>query len=225
VSLKVSLPVPEPESHQAPQTESDCPICFDAFPTAEGRGLLQCGHLYCHQCLASHFETKIAENQVATEDLKCPDPSCTSTAASYELEALVSTASYARYCELITLASLRGTPGSAEGTMAWCPKSQCSEAILLGAEDTGDIECPTCKTHFCASCKATPYHTGKTCAEAKATPAAASSGKDAQFDNYMKHVGTRVKPCPQCGTAIEKNGGCMSFSSSSSSSFLLIHLR
>ncbi|MDP2435506.1 MAG: IBR domain-containing protein [archaeon] len=177
---------------------SECPICFEEFATGEGRGLASCKHLYCHGCLAQHFQAKISENAVSPGDLTCPQPGCVAVAFPRELEALVEARWWEMYTERARQAELRG-----RGAMRWCPNVRCGAAV---EGHDGQVGCPSCGTVFCGKCQATPYHAGKGCDAAG--DGKGKGGSNEPLIKYMHKVGTATKPCPQCGDAIEKDGGC-----------------
>jgi hypothetical protein len=168
---------------------------LEQLPRVEARSLLGCGHQYCAACFTGYFDNKIKE--AAVSELKCPNPTCAVIASTFELEAILSDASYDKYLHFLALAGLKS-----DQTTCWCPNAQCREPVLADPQ-RDRVECPACSTTFCKSCQVTPWHASETCRQARARQAV-----DDSLFVWMGEKGARVKPCPGCHEGIEKNEGC-----------------
>ena len=196
-------PQQEPELAAAPQEVRpvpedmgplDCPICFtDEVPVEEQRMLAGCTHRYCVDCFRHHFTALIDEGKVSREDLRCPQPGCEECAEVYELHALLTQVTFEKFLQFMVLNQLKN-----DSNARWCINKECGQPIIWDP-NTPHVECPACHTHFCFLCKS-PWHEGPC--------AVVLTKEDEQFVRYVKAQGKATKPCPQCGTAIEKNEGC-----------------
>jgi len=81
--------------------------------------------------------------------------------------------------------------------LVFCPRADCEGSYGFTAKKTLNATCVHCDTIFCTSCNVTGRHRldGITCSAALQQRAQAFAGLD-------------VHICRECGTAIQKNGGC-----------------
>src|SRR3989338_1908371 len=187
-------PLPSVKPIPAEMGPIDCPICFtDEVPVEEQRSLSGCEHRYCVDCLQHHFRALIDEGKVSNEDLQCPHPDCTARPELYELQDLLISETFEKYLQFMVLNDLKN-----DSNVRWCINKQCAQPIVWDP-DTPHVDCPACHTHFCFLCKQ-EWHEGKPCA-------VILTKEDQQFVKYVQAQGRATKPCPQCGTAIEKNEG------------------
>ncbi|OJT11567.1 hypothetical protein TRAPUB_11908 [Trametes pubescens] len=183
--------------------DTPCPVCF--CDVSEPLTLL-CGHTYCRSCL-QHYLGSLAN---ATGGAGPTSATCLA-----EVERDDGTTSPCR--RGIPLETIRDllTPGEEERLMEttflshinsraqefkYCPTADCQTIYRATEEDTV-IRCPSCLVRICASCHV-EAHEGLSCAAYKDH----ASGGDESFERWRKEHD--VRPCPGCGTALEKNGGC-----------------
>ncbi len=187
----LETPKPKPPVEEGPL---DCPICYtENVPDDEIRALSKCGHRYCQACLEAHFKTLIEDGKVNSEEFKCPDPNCSETPEIFELQNLLTREVFDKYLQFLALSEIKN-----DSNLRWCPNKACGQPILWDPE-IQKVDCPACHTTFCFLCKQ-PWHEGSNC------PIVLTK-EDKEFVKYIKGQGTRTKPCPKCGFAIEKNSG------------------
>ena len=81
---------------------------------------------------------------------------------------------------------------STQKNMKFCPYPGCEE--VNECKQT-KMKCTKCERDFCSKCK-TPWHVGKTCAQAQKE----------LYKDWVYKFGAHQ--CPKCKTPIEKNAGC-----------------
>lgn len=98
-----------------------------------------------------------------------------------------------------------------------CPGTNCGMGIFLDdiTERVNHVECSECALHFCVLCKG-EYHGDEPCmlpmepGSSRVLSHYAVNMSLSKFDNESAAtIRETTKPCPQCGTPIEKSGGCM----------------
>ncbi|MDP2439879.1 MAG: IBR domain-containing protein [archaeon] len=191
--------VQEEVSAQVPcssTTFASCPICFEAVTADRLHTVSGCGdHYYCIECLAGHATALISVAEIS-ERLSCPDPECGVRFTEADVQQLVPEEVYHRYLQFLVLAMLDACQH------IWCPT--CASPIITGdaAEcptPTSLTICPGCQSFICSICSKA-YHPETTCQGAAVT--------DPDLLAWLQEQGTKVKECPQCFAATEKNDGC-----------------
>lgn len=91
------------------------------------------------------------------------------------------------------------------GEAFYCSNSRCAE--LLQVADTQDlhVECPSCATRMCSSCKV-PWHGNFTCEAYQNLPEAERGEADLVLLNLARKEAW--KRCPKCKTMISLTTGC-----------------
>ncbi|EIW58614.1 uncharacterized protein TRAVEDRAFT_124663 [Trametes versicolor FP-101664 SS1] len=192
------------ESIQRSSTDdTPCPVCF--CDVSEPLSL-PCGHTYCRSCL-QHYLGSLAN---ATGGSGAISAAC--------LAEVVRDDGTATPCRRgIPLDTIRDllTPGEEERLLEatflshinsraqefkYCPTADC-QTIYRASEENTVLRCPSCVARICASCHV-EAHEGLSCAAYKDH----ASGGDESFERWRKEHD--VRPCPGCGTGLEKNGGC-----------------
>lgn len=166
----------------------DCPICCDRFQVSD-IAFCNATHYLCRRCLCRYTSETIQVGGIA--DVPCADPSCKAKYPMATIEANLSEWDKLRMQER---EDARNTKVAlAAKAVLSC---QCGAVGIIEENDTGDsrIECPgrKCTLVFCIEC-GNEWHQGKSCPASKET---------------VKWINKRTKPCPNCHTPIEKNGGC-----------------
>ena len=88
----------------------------------------------------------------------------------------------------------------------WCAHPDCGSGQLVDQVNENDIMfCAQCNRKTCCTHR-TVYHDGSTCQQYD-SQLKASSDAAALTARYMAST-DNCKPCPRCGVAIDKNGGC-----------------
>lgn len=146
------------------------------------QGCLHCN--YCEDCLRGWLKGQT----LARYPGRCPCLNCDKLVSIAELEYLFqdNTVTLERLIERRIRAFLRNQEG-----WHWCP--QCDWGGF-GLDDDVAIRCSSCHYVFCPSCK--NNHVGQKCIDIR----------DCVTNQNWKNK--YAKPCPGCGIAIEKDGGC-----------------
>jgi ariadne-1 len=84
----------------------------------------------------------------------------------------------------------------------WCPKPGCGQAVEYDGGDAIDVVCK-CGTSFCFHC-GNPAHSPAPCDLVKKWLTINDDGEAAS----ERLIQSLTKPCPKCGTRIEKNRHC-----------------
>ncbi|XP_053319323.1 E3 ubiquitin-protein ligase RNF14 [Spea bombifrons] len=198
-----------------------CNICFNEKIGSECTYFKDCHHVYCNTCLKEYFEIQIKDGQVHA--LNCPEPDCTSIATPAQVKELVGEQLFSRYDRLLLQSSLDRMPD-----VVYCPRAICRTPVMQEPEETMGI-CSSCNYAFCTFCKMT-YHGVSPCqitAEKRIWLrqeylVADEAGKRFLEKRYGKKVIQEAveemesmewlekhsKPCPRCGTPIQKIDGC-----------------
>eukprot|EP00753_Platysulcus_tardus_P008318 PLAT15892.1.p1 GENE.PLAT15892.1~~PLAT15892.1.p1 ORF type:complete len:615 (-),score=134.59 PLAT15892.1:135-1763(-) len=176
-----------------------CPICRERFP--EGLAELACGHNFCAGCLRKHVRRSLAAE--GSLMLQCPDESCRRPLEQSDFLYLLNEEQRQVY-EKRSLESAFDDDDS----LTRCPScnygfekiAHSGEVVAVGVpkDDDGNplteealrhreehrVRCPECTQNFCVSCRAMPYHLGRTCE---------------QFRDY-----TEARKCRFCKSALSR---------------------
>ncbi|XP_052873019.1 E3 ubiquitin-protein ligase parkin [Anopheles cruzii] len=192
-----------------------CLACTDVsetilvFPCAAG-------HVSCLDCFRQYCVTRLLERQFVEHPaggytLRCPAGCENSFIEDVHHFKLLSSEQYDRYQRFATEEYVLKNGG------VLCPQPGCGMGLLVDSE-CRRIQCQSgCGYVFCRSCLQ-GYHLGE-CLETPTTlgiggeqgyaidPLRAS---EARWDEATKiAIKVTTKPCPQCRTATERDGGCM----------------
>ncbi|XP_072256988.1 E3 ubiquitin-protein ligase RNF14 [Pyxicephalus adspersus] len=198
-----------------------CNICFSEKLGSGCTYFKDCSHVYCNSCLKDYFEIQIRDGQVHA--LNCPEPKCTSVATPPQVKELVGEQLFSRYDHLLLKSSL-----DLMTDVVYCPRPSCQTPVMQEPGCTMGI-CTSCRHAFCTLCRMT-YHGVSPC---KVTAEkllklrdeymiADENGKKFLEKRYGKRVLQKAveelgsmewleqnsKPCPRCGTYIQKIDGC-----------------
>ncbi|XP_040200547.1 E3 ubiquitin-protein ligase RNF14 isoform X1 [Rana temporaria] len=198
-----------------------CNICFSEKLGSECTYFKDCSHVYCNSCLRDYFEIQIRDGEVHA--LNCPEPKCTSVATPAQVKMLVGEQLFSRYDRLLLQSTL-----DLMSDVVYCPRPSCETPVMQEPGDPMGI-CSSCQYAFCTLCRMT-YHGVSPC---KLTAekllalrdeylAADEDGKKFLEKRYGKRVLQKAveelesvewleqnsKPCPRCGTYIQKIDGC-----------------
>ncbi|GCC21979.1 E3 ubiquitin-protein ligase RNF14 isoform X1 [Chiloscyllium punctatum] len=198
-----------------------CSVCFCEKLGIDCMHFKECSHVYCKACLKEYFEIQIRDGNV--QCLNCPEPKCTSIATPAQVKDLVSEEIFARYDRLLLQSTL-----DLMTDVVYCPRTVCKSVVMLEPGNTMGV-CPGCRYAFCALCEMA-YHGISPC-RLKAEKLSALRDEYLNADEseklrLEKSYGRRVlqraveelcsqewldknsKPCPRCGTNIQKVDGC-----------------
>lgn len=176
---------------------NSCTICYDdEVPMIA----MPCGHEFCEECWQGYIENAISEGPscirktcpmneckelMTEEEVKLTTPSSLPKFESYQLRSFVESNSLSR----------------------WCPGRGCERIAVasstLAMEQAGNVaNCDSCDTSFCMCCGEEP-HSPSTCKEL-----ARWNEKCKNESETANWILANTKPCPKCGSRIEKNQGC-----------------
>eukprot|EP01098_Paradermamoeba_levis_P004734 TRINITY_DN2019_c0_g1_i1.p1 TRINITY_DN2019_c0_g1~~TRINITY_DN2019_c0_g1_i1.p1 ORF type:complete len:364 (-),score=71.63 TRINITY_DN2019_c0_g1_i1:85-1176(-) len=181
----------------------ECLICYEQyFPayTIE----LGCGHSYCDGCTNNFIITSLKEGNTSP---KCPG--CRLPLTEDDVRKGAGEEWVTRMRRYRLLQEHRDNPNA-----VYCPKAECGLPCVKNSPEELFVIC-TCGFDFCSSCLL-PRHERKTCQEAVEGMDLEERRKKVELERRMMWASwaTKIwvlwntKKCPQCGEAIEKNGGC-----------------
>lgn len=198
-----------------------CNICFLEKLGSDCLYFMDCKHVYCRACLKEYFEIQIREGSV--QCLNCPEPKCPSVATPAQVKKLVGEDLFARYDRLLLQSSL-----DLMADVVYCPRPSCQTAVMQEPGCTMGV-CSCCLYAFCTVCKLA-YHGVAPCRVTAAkiqdlcTDYLKADEETKKFleQRYGKAViqkaldelesedwlAKNTKPCPACGTHIQKQDGC-----------------
>ncbi len=184
-----------------------CGICGDTV-LGENAYALPCCHYYCNECWEGYFHNAIYDRQVK---IKCPKPNCIYT-CTFEMIAFISPPNDLKEAKSVLLKSFVEESKYNKTTLvSYCKNPKGCNGVLFLADDANCSEafCSLCSSTFCASCDYPP-HSPATCELVRVWESNGGyleTGRDEDMEaRKLKHLTT--KPCPKCGSRIEKNGGC-----------------
>jgi len=170
----------------------ECPICLE---TTNEYSQFSCRHSYCHACIAQLVKTTL-ETGSNNYHIACPDCHAINTyrSALTHLEPEM----------LERLHSLCARANeNVELVRCWCPRKSCGAELIVD-DNQRRPRCTACGHSFCGVCLEVHSRfapcTAAELAKCIASPRARGAS---QVRKYLT-----TKPCPQCGSPIEKNGGC-----------------
>ena len=198
-----------------------CNVCLSE---KAGSGCIEfhgCGHVYCCECMAGYFKVQIEDGAVRA--LVCPSDKCESQALQSQVQHLVSPDLFAKYDRFLLQSSLDGM-----SDVMYCPRPSCQSAVVLDKESSMGV-CASCSLAFCAFCKRA-YHGVSPC-RIPSEDFKKLWGQYLEASDEEKHLleqrygkrqlkrmfeemvseewlSSNSKPCPSCGSHIQKIDGC-----------------
>ncbi|KAL1110561.1 hypothetical protein AAG570_008089 [Ranatra chinensis] len=172
-----------------------CPVCL--VPSlAEKFSHLACGHLFCNDCWAMHFEVQITQG--ISTGISCMAQDCGLLAPEdFVLSLLVRPQLREKYQEFAFRDYVKSHP-----QLRFCPGPNCHIVLRSKEPKAKRATCELCKTSFCFRC-GMEYHAPTDCATIKKW--LTKCADDSETANY---ISAHTKDCPRCHICIEKNGGC-----------------
>lgn len=163
-----------------------CIVCFNT----EDAFTFGCPHRYHDNCLQDWLKTRINSNL----PLICAEPDCEHHFSRDDLKEIL----VGRFREMVDTFLARQV--IAKLTIRRCPYQDCQFAWEPEEkEKPRQIWCLKCSRDFCGLCD--QHHEG-TCQDEQQRQV-----KQAEL-NLSELKGLNIKPCPKCGTGIQKDGGC-----------------
>lgn len=191
--------IPRPEKSTADNSEGfECKICFTvSFNPLTG---LSCGHTFCNACWTNYLTIQIVSEGLSTA-IQCPEEHCDilvddETVCLHIHDENVKS----KYRYLITNSYVMFNE-----LLKWCPSPlSCSNAIRVKSTDSSEslsVQCK-CGYRFCFNC-GDSAHDPAGCEQLRNW-----RRRSAEDAKSLEWIETNAKECPQCRSAIEKNGGC-----------------
>lgn len=193
----------------------ECKICMDMTAYPDCTFLSACDHAFCDSCVSTLLDHNIQEGTL--KDCKCPETDCGVPIPPALVKSVVNAETYARY-ERLLLQSCLGTMND----VIYCPLLNCQTAMVLNQNEPQAM-CASCLHAFCLKCMQPAHQEGVVCSRVEDEYLNADEdGRKALEEAYGKEklqalleakkngewLKGNTKPCPRCGTSIEKNGGC-----------------
>ncbi|XP_044741189.1 potential E3 ubiquitin-protein ligase ariadne-2-like isoform X2 [Chrysoperla carnea] len=173
-----------------------CPVCMVAHLPEKFCGL-PCGHAFCTECWAMHFEVQIMQG--ISTDICCMATDCdVLVPEDLVLSFLMPRPALRnRYQQFAFQDYVRSHP-----QLRFCPGPNCPLVLRAKEPRAKRATCSQCKTTLCFKC-GTDYHAPTDCGIIKKW--LTKCADDSETANY---ISAHTKDCPKCHICIEKNGGC-----------------
>ncbi|XP_077292104.1 E3 ubiquitin-protein ligase ari-2 [Arctopsyche grandis] len=172
-----------------------CSVCA-SITLSSYRRALACGHSFCNDCWAMHFEVQIMQG--VSTGIECMATNCEVRAPEDFVLALVHKPSLRdRYQQFCFQDYVKSHP-----QLRYCPGPNCQVVIQGKSTRGGQVVCGTCGSRWCFRCGAQP-HAPVDCSLIKRW--LTKCADDSETANY---ISAHTKDCPACQICIEKNGGC-----------------
>ena len=179
-----------------------CEICMDedGFEPDEMISM-PCGHEFCDMCWYGYVANALGKGPECTRET-CPQAGCHEVIT--EDEVCRAAPDLLPKFESYQLRSFVETYGMTR----WCPGPGCEQVALargsggVFADAGGVAKCNQCETCFCLKCGEEPH------APIGCKDLAMWQEKCKNESETANWILANTKPCPKCGTRIEKNQGC-----------------
>ncbi|KAF7860426.1 hypothetical protein EAF04_008552 [Stromatinia cepivora] len=183
-----------------------CQICYEDLPATMFRKgyagyevgefselcLYHGSHMVCTTCVTTHVAVQFESTH--WDNITCP--LCPGKLKMDTVLTYLSGEMLVNYKEYMSTYALRNLPG-----FCWCLSPSCrSGQVHLPGDESPKMTCQKCGFDTCYSHQL-PWHDGKTCEEAGGL----KSKEDRESEAWIK---SQTKPCPNCGVATVKAGGC-----------------
>jgi ariadne-2 len=154
-----------------------------------------CGHIFCCQCWQTHLETQINQGQV----ISVPCMSCSVPIPLGAVKELIQ--SLPELKDKFERFSIQEFVES-HPCLRWCGGRGCDIVFQVEQPSMKRVTCTKCGNNSCFKCGST-YHCPTDCDTIKKW-----SSKCKDDSETAHYISANTKPCPECGSNIEKNGGC-----------------
>jgi IBR domain, a half RING-finger domain len=176
----------------------ECVICFESKPLYRNfPAFSSCSHgpETCSSCVAKQTVTLLLSISGKGWSV-CRCPQCDVRLPEEELQGALPRALVKEMKEMVNRAL-----DSADESWRWCLAAGCGHGGLHGGGQEM-IRCRKCDYKMCLKHQV-PWHTGYTCQEYETSHPHAAITKTSE--ELVQKVS---KPCPGCGIAVQKDGGC-----------------
>ncbi|KMT04747.1 hypothetical protein BVRB_7g169270 [Beta vulgaris subsp. vulgaris] len=175
-----------------------CGICMDYKQNPEiFKGLINCKHSFCTDCIIKYVVSKIKENIGLVE---CPDPKCKLAIEPENCSGILPKEVFERWENALFEAMIPGYQ------KFYCPYKDCSVLMVDdGGVEVRSSECQSCRRLFCARCQV-QWHDGVTCEEFQMLGKDEREKEDIMVMKLAKDE--KWRRCPNCRIHVEKTEGC-----------------
>lgn len=185
-----------PEKPVTAQTTSRslyCPVCFQRC-TKSNTSSASCGHSFCNDCWMLYCVSQI---QIGlSSGIECMNCNIL-IGEEMALKILKNGAAREKYRQFLFNDEVKCHP-----LIRWCPGNDCGFLVKVLEPKAKRIWCSNCNSVFCFMC-GEKYHAPTDCYTIKKWLTKCED--DSETANYIT---ANTKDCPNCGSCIEKNGGC-----------------
>jgi IBR domain, a half RING-finger domain/IBR domain len=174
-----------------------CGICLEQNIEGQRTSVLHCEHRFCDQCLNRMLD--IALHERTTHALICPEIGCGQRMNIADIRSIthLDAQRLHRYAQIVSRERLLTMPNRRH-----CPTPNCNHIFINNNGRRMMMQCPDCRQQYCSNCLLNHNHL--TCEQAVENNITNDPDERANHDWRQRNT----RPCPQCGTPIEKNGGC-----------------
>jgi len=195
-----NLEAPSSDGYDIIGNESECPICCTFTQVIILTG---CGHYSCEQCLKTYIQNELSTS--LDKNISCPQYSCKQTLSVSSIITLLPDEMISRYIKGQCVLHLMSTH-----SIKSCPRRNCEAIAAVERLSSTDVvvEC-SCRAFWCFNCQE-ENHWPSSC-RINQTYHQYANGEFKHLiekDGSFSEVTLPYKPCPKCGRAIDKNGGC-----------------
>lgn len=174
-----------------------CNVCLQSFFLKYHLALV-CEHYYCQECWKNYLQYNISNGQAT--NIECMSTDCNILVPCDFVEFIFANTSVKdRYDKLSFRDCIQSHPLLQE-----CPNFACSTIIKSNESESKAkrVICKDCNSSYCFKCGC-EYHAPTDCKTIKLWLT-----KCADDSETAHYISANTKDCPECGTCIEKNGGC-----------------
>ena len=187
----------------------ECSLCLetkkfsDCHTMSNCTDKIGCKSIFCKECLLEHIATHLDEG--STLELRCPNVNCAKKMEEQEIRAITEQRKdlYQQFNQIIFDEFLLQN----NTEIKRCPTPNCTYAYSIeDLEAAGQFKCSGCKQIYCSHCHV-QHAQEMSCQEAYEHRQRVGNASKEEMAN-QEWLQQNTKPCAQCKTSIQKNGGC-----------------
>ncbi|XP_074608822.1 E3 ubiquitin-protein ligase ARIH2-like isoform X2 [Acropora palmata] len=185
--------IPEKSVSQTTTRSLLCPVCFQRCAKSNTSSA-PCGHTFCNDCWMLYCVNQLKIGLASgIECMNCD----LLIGEEMAYKVLKNEAAREKYRQFLFNDEVKGHP-----LIRWCPGNDCGCLVKVVESKAKRIWCSNCYSVFCFMC-GEKYHAPTDCYTIKKWLTKCED--DSETANYIT---ANTKDCPNCGSCIEKNGGC-----------------
>lgn len=179
---------------------TECGVCLLSFAAVDSYILSSCGHALHRACLVANISTRISTGELT---LPCFEPGCGLPLLDSDLAELICGEAGGALLQRLRRRRLERS----EPSVRFCPAPGCEAAVRGGSPSSPELQCPSCSTGFCFL-HSTAHPPGRSACAAYSQRERASPEHAASLAEMQRN--SRRCPKEDCGTFVERAGGCNS---------------